>query len=349
MAHPSLRRRRRIAMALIPLLTFAATVASAEPLVESGSTLMYPLMVTWARAFDHADSPIEAQNTGSGQGVADVVAGRAHFAISDAYRNDVGSVSILQIPLAISGVMVTYNVPQLRSERLQLTGPLLAKIYLGEVRWWDAEELRAANPRLVGRLPHREITALHRADSSGTTFVFTEFLSRTALAWQRGPGYGTRVRWPLWEQSAAATGNGGMLHSCEAIAYCIAYIGVTYHARAEAAGLGTAAIRNAAGAFVPPTAAAIRNASVAKLSASPAESLVDSPGAQTYPIANYEYVLVAEHQPTAVLATELRAFLRWVLSPTGGSADNFLGPVRMSPLPDQLREPATALVQRIHN
>src|ERR1035441_1689296 len=161
---------------LTSLLLVAATMPSgaASTLRESGSTgstLMYPLITTWAQAYSNnpENVQIETQSTGSGQGVADVISGTAQLGVSDACAIDTTGAPrpLLQIPLAISAVQVNYNLPEATGTHLRLTGELLAAIYSGAIRFWDDAAIRELNPTLPRALPHEEIITYHRRDSSG--------------------------------------------------------------------------------------------------------------------------------------------------------------------------------------
>jgi phosphate transport system substrate-binding protein len=341
---------------LTSLLLVAATMPSgaASTLRESGSTLMYPLITTWAQAYSNnpENVQIETQSTGSGQGVADVISGTVQLGVTDAYAIDTTGAPgpLLQIPLAISAVQVNYNLPEAAGTHLRLTGELLAAIYSGAIRFWDDAAIRELNPTLPRALPHEEIITYHRRDSSGTTFVFTQFLSESSSAWRAGPGFANQIHWPAGSPGYGVVGNAGVFHACEAMRYSIGYMGVSYRNRTDAAGLGYAAIKNAAGAFVLPTPATIRAAAYALLPFTPDGariSLINAPGDTSYPIANYEYAIVREHQEDSQTADALTKFLLWTLARDGGSADSFLNWINFSALPANIREMAVVEIHRI--
>jgi phosphate transport system substrate-binding protein len=343
---------------LLVLSLVLATIlpaAGSNNLVESGSTLMYPLITTWARAWmSHPGNvAVETHSTGSGQGVADVISGGAQLGISDAYSIDsTGTPSpLLQIPLAISGVQVNYNLPEVGLGHLNLTGDVLANIYSGTIRYWDDAAIRALNPTLAKPLPHHEILTFHRSDSSGTTFVFTQFLSESSAAWKSGPGFANRVHWPSGPWSQAVVGNAGALHGCEVMPYSLGYMGVSYRNRTDAARLGYAAIRNGSGSFILPTPATLRAAAFAMLPNTPdgaRVSLINAPGTNSYPITNYEYAVVRTQQPDAATTEALTKFLQWALAQDGGSAEAFLSDVNFSALPANVREMAQVAIKNIH-
>ena len=216
---------------LVMLARFST--ASTVRLTESGSTLMYPLATTWARAWPEGSRvPLDTNPTGSGQGVSDVISGTAQLGMTDVYAlDDQAAAALTEIPLAIGGVQLSYNVPEAGDAHVRFTGDLLAAIYSGSIRYWDDPALRAINPQLPHPLPHRAIVTYHRSDPSGTTFVFTQFLSASSGAWKTGPGYGDRVRWPAGPWSHDVSGNAGVLLACEVLPYSLGYVGVSYRSR----------------------------------------------------------------------------------------------------------------------
>lgn len=350
-----LRRSSVRLSAFCILLAFAVPASAGALLTESGSTLMYPLITTWARAWDGqpGNVPLETQSTGSGQGVSDVISGSAQLGVTDAFAiDDAGSPSpLLQIPLAISGVQVTYNLPELDHVHLHLTGRILAEIYSGSIHFWDDVAIRSINPLLPRPLPHREIIAFHRSDSSGTTFVFTQFLSKESTVWKGKLGFGNLVHWPSGTWSQEVVGNAGVLHGCEVFPYSIGYMGVSYRNRVDAEHLGYAAIRNVDGEYILPTPATLRAAAIATLPTTPEGariSLIDASGADSYPISNYEYAVVRVQQADRATTNALATFLRWAIAPDGGSAGSFLSAVNFSALPAPVRTMALAEIGSIH-
>lgn len=194
------------AVALLATLQLAALTVS-----ETGSTLIYPLFKAWVTAYAKVDPSLQVTvgATGSGAGIAQAIAKQVQIGTSDAYMTDnqaIANPHILNIPLAISAQTVDANLPQLRGARLKLSGTVLAGIYTGKIRTWDAPEIAAMNGGVA--LPHHAIVPVRRADGSGDTFIFTQFLTFTTCAsgesddplchgtWASTIGYGTSVPWP---------------------------------------------------------------------------------------------------------------------------------------------------------
>jgi len=319
----------------------AAAPRAAAPVVlqESGSTLLYPLFNEWQAAFSrlHPGIRVTTAATGSGTGINDAVSGLVQIGASDAYMSDALvrlHPGVLNIALAISSQLVQYNLPGLAKVHLRLSGPVLAGIYQGTIRYWDAPAIRRLNPGV--RLPHRPIVPVHRQDGSGDTFLFTQYLSDSDPAWAKAVGYGTTVAWPALPTAEAAVGNSGVVEMLKDTPGSIGYVGISYMDEAVRAGLGYAALENRAGAFVLPTPATIEAAVAASAAHIPADeraSLIFGPGKDAYPILNLEYAIVNRQQPNARVAAALRELLGWIVDPRGGNAPRFLNTVHFLPLP----------------
>jgi phosphate transport system substrate-binding protein len=344
--------RKVIAFALAALMGACACGAALAntTLVETGSTLMFPLMQAWATEYarSHSSVQIETQGTGSAMGISQAISGVVQIGASDAYLKDAAELSapMLNIPLAISAQQVNYNLPGVGNASLNLSGPVLAGIYSGAIKYWDDAAIKGDNKG--AKLPHNEIVPIHRADGSGDTFLFTQYLSKSTPSWAAGPGFDTTVNWPSLASSQTASGNKGMLQVCSGTPYSIAYIGISYLDEAKRAGLGVAALRNADGKFVEPNSKTVASAANAFEKKTPADeriSLVFAPGTQSYPIVNYEYAIVNPKQVDSGTATELKKFLEWALS--GGQNERFLGAVRFLPLPSTVVKLSRAQISKI--
>jgi phosphate transport system substrate-binding protein len=321
-------------------------------LSETGSTLLYPLLGAWASAYHQQFSQvtISTAGTGSGVGIKAASAGKADIGASDAFLssgNLVTHPSLLNIPLAISAQQVNYNVPGLRpGVHLKLTGALLAGMYQGQITTWNSPVIAALNPGVS--LPPIRIVPLHRAESSGDTFLFSSYLATNDAAWNSAIGYGTTVAWPTAFGALAEKGNSGMVAGCRATRGCVAYVGISYLSQALAAGLGEAQLANAAGQYELPTAATLSAAAASFVSLLPPNetiSMINGPSPAGYPIVNYEYAIVSTRQPTAAKARDLQAFLHWAI--TAGNSAQFLDQVRFQPLPAAVVSLANAQIAKI--
>ncbi len=348
-----MRKTLALALAALLLASGAGRALAATNLLETGSTLLYPLMNLWVADYqkDHGDVQITTQGTGSGTGISQAIAGVAQIGASDAYLPDgqMKSNPMLNIPLAISAQQVNYNIPEIgTSEHLNLSGPVLAAIYSGDIKYWDDSKIKDINKTLGSKLPHQEIVPIHRADGSGDTFLFTQYLSKSTPSWQSGPGYGTTISWPSVGNAVGATGNPGMVQTCQNTKYSVAYIGVSFLNQTEKAGLGYAALQNKDGKFVTPSGATIASAAAATDKATPPDeriSMIFAPGANSYPIINYEYAIVNPKQADSAKAAELKKFLGWAL--TSGQSEKYLGAVHFLPLPASIVKLSQAQVNKI--
>ena len=324
--------------ALSPHRALAANVA----LLETGSTLLYPLFNLWVAKYT-AKNPgvrITTQGTGSGTGIAQAISGIAQIGASDAYMSGPQmkkNPGILNIPLAISAQTVNYNLPGHNNANLKLSGPVLAGIYGGKITRWNDPAIARLNPGTS--LPDQAIVPIHRTDGSGDTFIFTQYLAFSTPEWANTVGYGTTISWPPVQGGIGAIGNPGMVQASGQTPNSIAYIGVSFHAEIAKAGLGTASLQNRAGNFMLPTAETVGAAAAALDAKTPADgriSLIFAPGEKSYPIINYEYAIVNEKQANAATAEVLRDFLSWAIDPEGGAAPQFLDAVRFLPLPEKI-------------
>jgi phosphate transport system substrate-binding protein len=256
--------------------------------------------------------------------------------------------TIVNIPLAISAQTINYNLPGLNSTHLKLDGPTLAGIYGGTITKWNDAKIKALNPSV--KLPDHAIVPIHRADGSGDTFIFTQYLSFSTPSWSSGPGYGTTVSWAPVQGAVGATGNPGMVQSTQQTPYSISYIGVSFHDQIKSAGLGTAMLKNRSGQFLLPTSATVNaaaNEMVAKTPVDQRISLIFAPGANSYPIVNYEYAIVKTTQANGDMTRELKNFLTWTLSGNGGSDTKFLQQVRFVKLPAKIVGLSQAQIAKI--
>ncbi|MDA8389693.1 MAG: phosphate ABC transporter substrate-binding protein PstS [Gammaproteobacteria bacterium] len=350
--------RTTMAAALIATAgTFGAgsvAVAKTINIMETGSTLLYPLFNLWVPVYHHIRSNvrINTQGTGSGTGIAEAISGVAQIGASDAYMSDMQvkqNPDILNIPLAISAQTINYNVPGLNNIHLKLNGPVLAGIYDGQIRDWNNPAIARLNPGV--RLPAHTITPIHRTDGSGDTFIFSQYLSFSTPTWNDRVGYGTTISWPAVQGGLGAIGNPGMVQATSQTPYSIAYIGVSFTREVERAHLGTAMIENRAGQFLLPTPRTVEPAAQQLVAKTPRDeriSLVFAPGKQSYPIINYEYAMVNARQADGATATALRDFLNWTVSLEGGNAPRFLKRVRFIALPPRISALSREQIAKIH-
>jgi phosphate transport system substrate-binding protein len=322
---PPADRRTITAAAVIALglLTLPAGAARAGELnlTETGSSLLYPLFNVWVTEYTktHPGIHITTASTGSGAGIDQAVSGTVRIGASDAYMSDAQarkSPQIINVPMAISALTVNYNLPGLNGTPLKFDGPTLAGIYTGKIRSWDDKSIAALNPDV--KLPHNDIIPVRRGDGSGDTFVFTRYLTFSTQSWEDRLGYGTSIAWPTVAGGLSAEGNLGVLQAVQKTPYAISYVGVSFHAEIAEAGLGTALLKSYSGEFLLPSPDTVAAAAASLSPRTPPDerlTLVNAPGANAYPLVNYEYAIVSTKQADPATATAIREFLHWAIAP----------------------------------
>ncbi len=320
---------------------------------ETGSTLLYPLWNIWTPAYQQKfpQVTINTAGTGSGTGISDAANGTVNIGSSDAYLSSSqtqATPTLLNIPLAISVQVISYNLPGVTAH-LKLSGKLLSQIYQGKVTTWNDPAIASANPGVT--LPSIPIVALHRSDGSGDTFIFTQYLSKQdAAGWGSGISYGTSVQWPSTPGGLAENGNGGMVSGCKATPGCIAYVGISFLSQLLGDGLNYGQLQNGAGNYELPTPAAVQaeaNYFTPKTPANGTISLINGPVSDGYPIINYEYAIVNSHQQSASTAKAVRSLLQWAISPTYGNSSQYLSQVSFQPLPAKVIAQSTKQIASI--
>lgn len=318
---------------------------------ETGSSLLYPLFNLWVKQIETSwpNVSITTGSTGSGTGISDAANGTVQIGASDAYLSPAqlqSTPTLENIPLAISGQEINYNVPGV-SGHIDLSGAVLAAIYQGQITNWNDPKVGALNSGLT--LPNLPIITVHRSDSSGDTFLFSSFLTASdPTGWTLSPG--TTVAWPNVTGAVAAQGNGGMVTACKANPGCIAYIGISYQNQATGAGLGYAALQNKAGSYELPTQATFSAEAAAFTSKTPASgtiSMIYGSAATGYPIVNYEYAIVNKTQSTTTVAQAVRAILGWAIDPNNGNSPTYLDQVGFVALPSQVETISATLISKV--
>ena len=296
----------------------AATGAGAAPAKRSsgsikgaGSTFVAPLVNAWiGPAGSSLGISLSYNAVGSGGGVSAITNKEVDFGASDAPLSQFSPTctTCVQIPWALSGTSVLYNLPGVKN-LLKITGPVLAKIYLGQITHWNDPALKKLNKGV--KLPSTTITVVHRSDSSGTSFNFTDYLSRVSSAWKSKVGAGTAVAWPTGIGGKGSSGVSGLVHQTPG---GIGYADVAYSVRA---GLDVFRVQNRSGQFIIPRLKNIKAASV--LDTRPAKdgslSIVNPPKSKkykaAYPISTYTYVDV---QRNSANAAALKKLLNWAVT-----------------------------------
>jgi phosphate transport system substrate-binding protein len=296
----------------------ASTVASSGSvdLTGAGATFPYPIYSKWFS--DYATSTgvkINYQSIGSGGGIRQLSEQTVDFGASDSPMSDdelskAKGGPILHIPTVLGADVITYNLPGVTAA-LKLTPAVIGDIFMGRVKKWNDTRIATLNSGVA--LPAQDILVVHRSDGSGTTYIFTDYLSTAVPAWKTSVGKGKEVKWPV---GLGAKGNEGVAGQVKQTPGSIGYVELAY---AKQNNLPIAAIRNKSGAFVAASVPAVTAAAAGAAKALPANtdyriSIVDAPGADSYPISSFTWILVYQHQQDAAKGKKLVDFLNWALT-----------------------------------
>jgi phosphate transport system substrate-binding protein len=322
--------------------TASASSSGSVALTGAGATFPYPIYSKWFA--DYAAKTgvkINYQSIGSGGGIRQLSEQTVDFGASDSPMSDAELSKakggpILHFPTVLGAVALIYNLPQIK-EPLKLDGATLGDIYLGTIKKWNDGRIAALNPGVA--LPDADILVVHRSDGSGTSFIFTDYLSAVSPAWKGGPGKGKEVQWPT---GLGAKGNEGVAGQVRQSAGAIGYAELAY---AKQNKITTALVKNAAGEMVAPTIESATAAAAAAAAALPANtdyrvSIVNAKGAGAYPIASFTWILVYQNQPDATKGKKLVDFLNWALT-DGQSQASALD---YAPIPDAM---SRQLIERL--
>jgi phosphate transport system substrate-binding protein len=322
---------------------------SSGKLTETGSSVMFPLVSEWQKGYtaQYPGIKISTASTNSGTGISSAGTGLVDIGTSDAplSASQSSQYSTLEnIPMGVDGIDIAYNLTGL-SAPLNLNGSVLAQIYDGKITTWNDAAIAKLNPGVT--LPSEKIVTIHRADSSGSTVLFAQYLNAQDPTDWPSTLISSTPTWPSVPGSLAETGSGAMVTGAGAKPGSIAYIGVSYASKIKAAKLTVAALENAAGKYTTPTAAAL-TAAVDSFPAAPAdgsENLINTTAAAGYPISGYEYTDVNATQSSTTQADLIQNFLYWAL--TTGSSSSYLGQVDFVPLPKATYNVSVNLITKI--
>ncbi|HTX14408.1 MAG TPA: phosphate ABC transporter substrate-binding protein PstS [Candidatus Baltobacteraceae bacterium] len=308
---------RKILLSLLAVcaLAFTAHAQSGTVLLNSaGATFPYPIYSKWFDVYHtaHPNIQINYQSIGSGGGIRQLMAGTVDFGASDMPLNDQTlaqfKYKVLQFPTVLGAVVPTYNVPGVTAE-LKFTPEALADIYLGKVTKWNDPEIAGANPGV--KLPSDDIVVVHRSDGSGTTFVWTDYLSKVSGDWKSKVGSNTSVNWPV---GLGGKGNEGVAGLVQQTPDALGYVELIY-ALQNHMSFGT--VKNSAGNFVKASLATVSEAAsgaAVKMEKDIRISITDAPGANTYPICSFTYLLIPQNISDATKRDTIKGFLKWMLT-----------------------------------
>lgn len=318
--------------------------AGSVQLSGAGATFPFPLYSRWFYEYAFVDptAKFNYQSIGSGGGIKQITAKTVDFGASDAILNAdqlAAAPGIQMLPTVAGAVVPTYTVSELQGkDPIVLDAKSLAGIFLGKITKWNDPALAALNPGVT--LPTKDIIVVHRSDGSGTSFIFTDYLSTVSDEWKTSVGKGTSVKWPV---GLGGKGNEGVAGTVLQNDGAIGYVELAYAVQNK---LAIGRMVNAAGKTVEASVASTQNALAdfgGEMPDTLARSIVNAPGASSWPIAGYTYLLVYMDQSDCAKAQKLTGFIRWALS----DGSKFASDLLYVPLPDSARALVLARVARI--
>lgn len=281
----------------------------AAQITGAGATFIYPLISKWSDDYNKATgAKVNYQSIGSGGGIAQIKAGTVDFGSSDKPlpSDELAAAGLGQFPSAIGGVVPVINVEGIDAGKLRLTGALLADIFMGKITTWNDPAIAAVNPGVA--LPSTKINIVHRSDGSGTTFNFTNYLSKVSPEWKTKVGEGTSVQWP---GGVGGKGNEGVASYVKQIKGSIGYVELAYALQNQ---MAYASLQNAAGNWVLPSAESFQAAAAGADWASAKDFnlvITNANGAQAWPITATNFILMYKQPKDATRSADTRAFFKW--------------------------------------
>ena len=325
-------------LASICLVVVSMSVAQAQKLTGAGATFPYPIYSKWFSEYSAAHPGVEInyQSIGSGGGIRQVTAGLVDFGATDGPMTDeqiAGSkVKLVHIPLVLGAVVPIFNVPGVTD--VKFSPAVLADIYLGKIATWNDPRIAADNPGVT--LPSQKIIVVHRSDGSGTTYIFTDYLSKVSPDWANGPGKGASPSWPV---GVGGKGNEGVAGYVRQLPGAIGYVELIYALQNH---ISFGAIKNPAGNWVKGSIAGVTEAaaSVKQMPADFRVSITNAPGANAYPISSFTWVLAPVKSADPAKGKVLVDLLSWIITSGESEAQG----LSYAPLPKSVADKVIKVV-----
>ncbi|ADW68756.1 phosphate ABC transporter substrate-binding protein PstS [Granulicella tundricola] len=319
------------------LLAMSAAMACAQNINGAGATFPYPIYSKWFTEYNqlHPEVKINYQSIGSGGGIRQVTEGTVDFGASDAVMTDQqiaeAKVKVMAIPTVLGAVVPVYSLPGVNQE-IKFSQDAIAGIYLGKITKWNDPYIAKENPGV--NLPDKQILPVYRSDGSGTTYIFTDYLAKISPEWLQKVGRAASVKWPV---GIGQKGNEGVAGMVRQLPYSFGYVELIY---AETNHMQFGLVRNAAGKFVKASTSGVTAAAAANAKNIPADyrvSITNAPGADSYPISSFTWLLIPVQSKDAAKGKALQGFLNWMLEKGEGEA----AAMTYAPLPK-------AVADRVH-
>lgn len=332
----------RKSLTLAVALAVCAAPCVAQHINAAGATFPYPIYSKWFAEYaqQHPGVEINYQSIGSGGGIRQVTEGTVDFGASDMPMTDAmlaqSKVKLLHIPTVLGAVVPVYNLPNVGTD-LKFAPDVLADIYLGKISNWSDPRIAKDNPGV--KLPNQEIYVVHRSDGSGTTFIFTDYLSKVSPDWKNSVGSNSAVSWP---KGIGGKGNEGVAGLVRQLSGSIGYVELIYALQNK---IPYAYIRNSAGTWLKASIEGVTDAA-ATVKTMPADfrvSITNAPGKDAYPISSFTYLLIPEHPADAAKEKVIKDFLNWMLS----QGENQVSTLDYAPLPTTVADKVRAAVSKL--
>ncbi len=332
---------RRIAF--LVCMALAVPALAQTTLNGAGATFPYPIYSKWFSEYNklHSDVQINYQSIGSGGGIRQVLNGTVDFGASDGPMSDEqlqqSKVKILHIPTVLGAVVPAYNVPGVSGE-IKFTPEVLANIFLGKISNWNDAAIAKTNPGV--KFPNQDIIVIHRSDGSGTTFIFTDYLSKVSSEWANSVKKGTTVSWPI---GLGGKGNEGVAGQIRQMPGSIGYIELIYALQNN---IPYGSVKNSAGNFVKASLDGVTEAAgtVKNMPADFRVSITNAPGKTAYPISSFTWLLIPVQAKDANKGKILVEFLNWMVT----DGQKMTTQLSYAPLPPSVVEKVKAAVKQVH-
>jgi phosphate transport system substrate-binding protein len=320
------------------VLALVVAGANAQNINGAGATFPYPIYSKWFSEYSqlHPNVKINYQSIGSGGGIRQVTEGTVDFGATDGPMTDEqingAKVKVMHIPTVLGAVVPVYNIPGVNKD-LNFSSDVIADIYLGKISKWNDARIGKDNPGV--NLPDKSILPVYRSDGSGTTYIFTDFLSKVSQDWNSRVGKAASVKWPT---GIGQKGNEGVAGMVRQSPYSFGYVELIY---AEQNKMSFGAVRNASGKFLKATTGGVTAAAAAAAKSMPADyrvSITNAPGAESYPISSFTWLLIPVHSTDPAKAKALADFLGWMLD----HGEDEAAAMTYAPLP----KPVQAMVRK---
>jgi phosphate transport system substrate-binding protein len=337
-----IRLRHRILL-LLAGLALALPVVAQTTLNGAGATFPYPMYSKWFSEYNklHPDVQINYQSIGSGGGIRQVLNGTVDFGATDGPMSDEqlaeSKTKIVHIPTVLGSVVPAYNVPGISAE-IKFTPEALAGIFLGKIQKWNDAAISQANPGV--KFPDTSIIVVHRSDGSGTTYIFTDYLSKVSKEWESTVGKGASPKWPV---GLGGKGNEGVAGQIRQLAGSIGYVELIYAVENK---ITYGSVKNAAGNFVKASLDGITEAaaSVKNMPADFRVSITDPPGKTAYPISSFTWLLIPEQAKDPKKGKIIADFLEWMVT----DGQKMTSQLSYAPLPANVAEKVKAAIKQVH-